>query len=113
MSMYMREKLRDFILAQWPPHDPTEHAFIISTIQTALRNNLITKSELEHTLQYVSGYVVTGYDEEIARVCMVLGELTGYTDRAFVRTYCSDASEIQQQVYVQILQHIPLERDAS
>lgn len=108
MSMYMREKLRDFMLAPWPPQDPTEHAFLISTIQQALCDNLMTKEELIITLKYASGYVVEGHDEEIARVCMILGELTGYTDQAFVRTYCSEATPLQQQVYVQMLAHTPL-----
>ena len=98
MTVYVREKLKDFVLAPWPPVDPTEHAFIIGCLQYALQANLLTIFDINAGLSYACGYEDRARELEIRKFYTVTAELTGYTNYAFVNRYYREDSEQTKQV---------------
>ena len=98
MTVYAREKLKDFILSEWPPTDPTEHAFITGCLQYALKANLLTPFDINAGLLYACGYRELARETEIRKFYIVVAELTGYTNYAFVNRYYREDTEQNKQV---------------
>lgn len=108
MSIYAREKLRDLMLSTWPPQDPTEHAFITEKIQYAMKCGLVAREDVHYGLRYACGYQDMTQGNRISHFFKVLGELTGYTNEAFVQRYFHDESTQVKQVKVAVMESIGL-----
>ena len=108
MSVYMREKLRIWVLSPWPGRNMDEHVLITDAITIALQDHLVSARDIMHTLRYSFGYDPLD-SEAIARTLTVLATLTGYTNETFVYRYWADATLLENKTRVAQMDAVSLE----
>lgn len=85
MNIIARTTLRKWILSPWPDRNLDLHISVVQTINTSMRQGLLSKEDVFHTLRYLCGYEDRSRTERIERSLQVLSTLLEIDDYAYAR----------------------------